>query len=355
MSIHDRWKGARTGPGKRWELRYRASGVQVKKRFDTRAQAEAFDARRRTTPEQKLAREGRTLTVDKMMQTWMATKGGLRPSTLVAYQLDAREATRAFGDRLAGSVAPSEIRRWTARQRGTSLRRRSLNALYGAYALAVADGLLATNPCAGIPRPKGRHTEPRYLTWAELGALADAAGDSGPLIWLLGTAGLRIGEALGLQVGDVGATRVRVKRTVSQVGGHPMTGPPKSGKSRDVPVPSFVLHQLPTKLRRPDEWLFVTRDGHRVDAHNWRPRVFKPAALAAGLGDLHPHSLRHTAASLAIQAGADVLQVQKMLGHANISTTQIYSHLWDEHLDTVAEKMNDAARSSRAYLRALEQ
>src|SRR5207342_1872183 len=132
----------------------------------------------------------------------------------------------------------------------------------------------------------------------------------------------------------------------------PSVGPPKSGKGRDVPVPGFVLAQLPVKSRDRSEWLFVGGHGARLDAHNWRTRVFKPAALAAGLGDLHPHSLRHTAASLAIQAGADVLAVQHMLGHSSASTTlRVYAHLWDRSLDEVAERMTEGARKSGAYLR----
>jgi integrase len=253
---------------------------------------------------------------------------------------------------LALSVVPSEIRRWAARQRGSSLRRRSLIALRAAYQIAISDGLLTKNPCDGIPLPKETTKEPRYLTWVELGRLAENTGEWAPLIWLLGTAGLRIGEAIGLQVGDVGQARVRVKRAVSHNSAGVSVGPPKSGKGRDVPVPGFVLARLPIEGRWPSEWLFVGAHGARLDAHNWRARVFKPAALAAGLGDLHPHSLRHTAASLAIQAGADVLAVQHMLGHSSATTTLgIYAHLWDEHLDQVAEKMSEAARESRVYLR----
>ena len=352
MSVHDRWKGARTGPGKRWELRYRQHGVQVKRRFDTRAAAEAYDAKRRTSPELKLAREGRTLTVEQLMQTWLATKTDLKPSTVDAYRLDCREVLATFGGRLASSPVPSEIRRWVARQRGTSLRRRSLIALHAAYQIAVSDGLLTSNPCASIPLPKGPTAEPRYLTWSELRALAEAAGVWAPLIWLLGTSGLRIGEAAGLQVGDVAGTRLRVKRTVSYNSGGAHVGQPKSGKGRDVPVPQFVLAQLPTKARRPEDWLFVGVQGRRLNVNNWRRLVFKPAAHAAGLGDLHPHSLRHTAASLAIQAGATVLDVQHMLGHSNAATTlNVYSHIWDEHLDQVAEKMSEAAKDARVYLR----
>jgi integrase len=276
----------------------------------------------------------------------------MRPGTIDARRVDVREVNTTFGDMLAASVVPSEIRRWAARQRGSSLRRRSMIALRAAYSIAISDGLLAKNPCDGIPLPKETAKEPRYLTWVELSNLAEASREWAPLIWLLGTAGLRIGEAIGLQCADVGESRVRVKRTVSYSSQGAVVGPPKSGKGRDVPVPGFVLAQLPIKDRRQDEWVFVGAHGARLDAHNWRTRVFKPAAVAAGLGDLHPHSLRHTAASLAIQAGADVLAVQHMLGHSSATTTlSIYSHLFDEHLDEVAVRMSEAARAARVYLR----
>ena len=326
--------------------------MQHKRRFDSKAAAEAFDAKRRMDPETKLAREGRALTVDQMMATWLATKGGLRPGTLDAYRVDAREVTATFSGRLAASLVPSEIRRWVGRDRGTSLRRRSLKALHGAYAVAVSDGLLTSNPCAGIPLPRVPAKEQQHLTWAELGALADAAGEWSPLIWLLGTSGLRIGEAIGLQVGDVRSARIRVSRTVSYVSSGALVGPPKSGKGRDVPVPQFVLAQLPTAGRRPEEWLFIGVQGGRLDAHNWRARIFRPAAEAAGLGNLHPHALRHTAASLAIAAGADVLALQRMLGHSSPTTTlHVYGHLFDTRLDEVAERMSGAAREAHAYLR----
>jgi integrase len=292
-----------------------------------------------------MALEGRALTVDELMSVWLATKAGLRPKTLDAYRADAAEVTVAFGGRLASSVAPSEIRLWTARDRGVSLRRRSLVALSQAYKIAVADGLLPTSPCLGVPLPKAQKAEPRFLSWDELRALADKAGADAALVWLLGTAGLRLGEAVGLQVGDVDLKRgrVRVARSVSVTSGGAVVGPPKSGKGRDVPVPRFVLEQLPVAGRKPGEWLFTGARGGRIDPHNWRQRAFRPAAKEAGLGDLHPHALRHTAASLAIATGADVMVVQRMLGHASAAITlSIYSHLWDQGLDRVAERMHAA-------------
>jgi integrase len=353
MSLHDRWKGARKGPGKRWELRYRdPDGVAHKKRFELRDAALGFEAKRRISPELKLAVEGRTLTVDAIMQTWLGTKGALRQGTLDAYAVDSREVLATFGGRLAASVKPSEVRTWVARPRGYSLRERSLRALKAAYELAIADKVLTSNPCAGIAKPRAVVKEPRYLSWDELGRLADAAGEWAPLIWLLGTTGLRIGEAIGLQVGDVTGSRIRVQRTVSYNSTGALVGPPKSGKGRDVPVPNFVLGQLPTAKRAPSDWLFVGPHGARLDAHSWRARVFNPAAVAAGLGDLHPHSLRHTAASLAIAAGADVKVVQQMLGHTSAAMTfDRYGHLFSNRLDEVAEKMAESARASKVYLR----
>ena len=330
MSIHDRWQGDKPDDGRMWEVRWREAGRQRKRRFDTKAAAQAWDAKRRLEPEIRLAREGRSLTVDQMMDTWLATKAALRPKTLDAYGVDRREILATFGGRLASAVRPSEIRTWMARDRGISLRRRSLTALSQAYRIAVADGLLAVNPCAGVRQPSAVKVEVRALTWDELRALAEHSGRHAPMIWLMGTCGLRLGEAIGLQIGDVNLTtgRIRVARAVVDTSHGRVVGPPKSGKGRDVAVPRSVLEQLPLAGRQRDAWLFTGVQGGRLDGPDWRRRDFKPAALAAGLGDLHPHQLRHTAASLAIAAGADVMAVQRLLGHASASITlSIYAHL----------------------------
>ena len=81
----------------------------------------------------------------------------------------------------------------------------------------------------------------------------------------------------------------------------------------------------------------------RLDTHSWRARVFEPAAVRT-VGRMVPHELRHTAASLAIASGADVKQVQNMLGHRSATITlDLYGHLWND--DTVATSMDDAYRS----------
>lgn len=339
MSIEDRWKGARTGPRLRWQVRWREGGAQRKRSFALRASAEAFDARRRADPESAVVRP--QVTVKQVVNAWLATTTGLRPSTQDAYAYDAAEVIAGFGERLASGVKPSEVRTWAARDRGSSQRRRSLMAMRRAYRQAIADRILTVDPTDRIPLPKATPRTMRFLSWAELEHLAATTGTDSPLVWLLGTCGLRLGEALGLDGGDVDRKRKRIKvrRSYSSSSQGTELGPTKGAKAREVPVSQFVLDMLPVTSGP----LFVGGSGGRLNPHNWRERVFKPAARTAGLGDMHPHELRHTAASLAIAAGADVKAVQRMLGHASAAMTlDLYAHLWDTQLDAVADRMDEA-------------
>jgi len=358
MSAHDRWRRAgkllpaaeRPG-GLRWEVRWREAGKQCKRRFDTRGQAEAFEAHRRLEPVTNLLNSGRMLTVDQLMDTWLQTKAGLPGlKTQDVYKTDAREVLLTFAGQLAGELSPTTIRLWVARDRGQSLRERSLRALRQAYQLAIADGLLKMDPTAKIPRPRPVRPPMRFLTWLELRRLA---GED-PLLWVLGAVGLRIGEAAGLQVGDVQGKRLHVKRQVTIGSGGLLTGPPKHGRAREVPVPRFVLELLPVEGRRPEEWLFGNRSGGPLHTANWRRRVFAPAVTAAGLAPLKPHELRHTAASLLIASGADVKSVQRTLGHASAAMTlDLYAGLFDAQLDAVAEHMDAAHLAATPRLRVV--
>lgn len=350
MSVHDLWRGAKTGPGRRYEVRWREGGRQRKRRFTYRAVAERFDAERKLEPEIRNAREGRSLTVAGMMETWLATKAGKKPKTVEAAGFDAKEVTDTFGRRLANDLRPSEIREWSHRDRGAWVRKRSMAALRQAYKLAVADGLLAADPTAGIPLPSVPESDRRALTWVELERLATAAGERhAPLVWLLGTCGLRIEEACALTVADIGGSRLRVRQS-------------KTGRARDVPILPFVREML--TLDQPGPLFRGERSHGRLNSGWWRRQVFERAAASAGLGafvvakvdgvrresweGITPHCMRHTAASLAIAAGADVKAVQRMLGHKSaVMTLDLYGHLFDEQLDTVADRMQTARENAR--------
>ena len=369
MSWHDLWvrevdgekvRTALYGKGLRYQVRWRdPDGGQHKKGFDSKQVAIAYDARLRLDPQQRQAAEARTLTIDQLMATWLGTKA-VKPKTVDAYEHQRAEILATFGGRLAATVRPSEIRTWIARDRGRSLVRASLVSLKAAYRIGVADGSLTRSPAEGIKPPRATKNEHHYLTWFELRALAEAAGDWAPMVWLMGTTGMRVGEVAGLQVGDVGVRRIRVARAVSTSSRGRTIGTPKAGEGRDVPVLPFVHAMLPLEGRRPGEWLFPGQQGGELPVPSWRRHVFQPAAAKLGLGrvtttkktdgrisrtyvGMHPHELRHTAASLAIQSGASVKVIQRMLGHKSAAMTlDLYGHLFDDDLDAVADQMQAA-------------
>lgn len=345
MSVHDRWgKGARSGPGLRWEVRWRQAGAQRKRRFSTETAARTFDAKRLLDP--RIADLKPALTVREMVESYLAGIGGLRPKTQDAYHYDAAQVLDRWGDVLAARVRPSEVRTWVARPDASAIvRHRSLMMLRRCYKLALQDRVLTENPTDGVALPKVTRSTMKFLTWSELERLADAAGEHRPLILLLGSTGLRLGEALGLEQQDIDRERkrIRVRRSwsVSSVGRE--LGPTKGAKEREVPVQGWLLKLLPTEPGP----LFIGAKGGRLDPHWWRSAVFKPAAVAAGLGAMHPHELRHTAASLAIASNADAGVVQRMLGHASAAMTMDrYRGLFDSSLDDVAAAMEQAREVS---------
>lgn len=335
MSVHDRWNGARTGEGRRYEVRWRSGGRQHKQRFTGLKAAQLFDAKHKADPGSPDRRA--SLTVAEMCDAWLGTVS-VQPSTMRAYRLEVAHICAAFGDRLASQVKPSEVRTWLARDEpGVSIRRRCLVTLRRAYALALADRVLSIDPTAGAKPPRVVKADPQFLSWGALAHLADCAGDDAPLVWLLGTGGLRLSEAIGLDQDDIDRVRnrVRVRKSKTAAG------------VREVPVDPEVLALLPT---HPGPVFRSPTGTTRLDAHNWRERRFRAIVEQAGLSPLFtPHKLRHTAASLAIASGADAVTVANMLGHADPGVTlKIYSHLYDSKLDDITKRMSLARRETLA-------
>lgn len=119
-----------------------------------------------------------------------------------------------------------------------------------------------------------------------------------------------------------------------------------------MPVPAFLLEELRDEVaeRGPDELVFRTPQGAVLRANRFRRGYFDRAAIEAGVPGLVPHELRHTAASLAISAGATVKSVQRMLGHASATLTlDRYGHLFPDELDGVAARLDEAVRQAGVY------
>ena len=177
----------------------------------------------------------------------------------------------------------------------------------------------------------------RILTADQARAVLEAAGDFRPFVEVCLFAGLRLGEAAGLQLGDVNFLRrtIDVRRQVQGATNKAARlVPPKYGSERTIYVPSELVDALAAHVgregvARPDEQVFLTplqRLWHRNNAGE----EFRRIREAAGLGDdVTLHTLRHTFASNLIAAGCDVVTVQRALGHSQPSITlNVYSHLW---------------------------
>ena len=219
---------------------------------------------------------------------------------------------------------------------------------------------LPRNPCDGVKLPKRQHADRGYLSHTQVAALADAVERQGEVIGFLAYTGLRWGEMAALRVQDFDMLRrrVNVSRSVTESGGL-VWSTPKSHERRSVPFPAVLADELAALMvgKDRDALVFIDQRGGVLRNSNWRARVFQPAVEKCQKGDgafpsITPHDLRHTAASLAIGAGANVKAVQRMLGHAKASMTlDVYADLLDEDLDGVADRLDTAIRSTADQLR----
>ena len=216
---------------------------------------------------------------------------------------------------------------------------------------AVFSKRIAVSPAHEHELPRlAEEDEHVYLTYSQLERLAIAAGAYGLLILTLGYSGIRWAEASAIKVGrlQIPQRRIRIVQNYTDVRGELALGPVKNHEKRSVPIPRSFADELGDLAsgRGQGELLFTAPEGGPMRYRNFRSRVFDPAVKEAGLDGMGvtPHKLRHTAASLAIAAGADVKVIQTMLGHKDAAMTlNIYGHLFPDRLDEVADAL-DAGR-----------
>jgi integrase len=222
---------------------------------------------------------------------------------------------------------------------------------------ALRRGRIATDPTRvlRIAASSVRRLEPDEVPTADdVWRLADAAGDRDrALVLVLGFAGLRLGEALALRVRDVsldGVSTISVARTVEETSDGLVYAPPKTARGRrTIAIPAFLADELRRHLEavRPeadvDELLFVTARGDAVRPTNWRNRVWRSAARAAGVR-VTPHALRHAAASALIDLGASAVDVAQALGDDPRVVLAVYAHAFESGGDELARLLDEAHR-----------
>jgi integrase len=246
-------------------------------------------------------------------------------------------------------------------QRGTALsasRITQAHQLVGAVLkYAQRTGKISKNVALEIRRdqdlPEQTERERKYLTHAELLKLARATGRFETLTLVLGYCGLRFGEAAALRRKHVGDRELTVRASATAVKGRGIVETTtKTKRDRHVPVPGPVWQRLKKVLPDdPNALVFPSCKGGFLPLGEYR-WAFDNACKAVGIEGLVPHGLRHTTASLAISAGANVKVVQRLLGHATAAMTlDRYGHLLSDDLAGVADALGKAIESTAVSLR----
>jgi integrase len=347
----DRTRNTQYGKGKRWQAVWSEAGTERKKSFAVKDAAKAHLAyvehnqRAGTYVSQD---RGRVFVRD-LIDAWVDTQIHLKPSTMAATRSDVRATIKPYwGDKILADITRADVQAWVS---GMTKAARTVDTIYGRFRKflnwCVEEGRIVASPAKGVNLPKGHKREHIFLTVAQVGRLArEIDGQFADLVWMLATTGLRFGEAAELRTRDVDLkrARVRVARSVTEVDGAMVIGPPKNGRERTVPLTAFMTERLTSRLqgRGRDVLVFPSERGHHLRSNNFKSREYDPAVEAAGLpAGLWVHDLRHTAASLAVHSGASVKSVQRMLGHASAALTlDIYSGLFDQELSDVAARMD---------------
>lgn len=355
----------------RWRVRwYDPDGKPKARTFDRKPAAETYRHQVLTRLGDGSYRDPAAGRVQfaEVADTWLASTVHLKRSSRTSYR-EALETyvTPRWGTTPVDLIRHEDITVWIGKLLsepgakgdkpiGASRVRSVHRVLHMVLAWAVKNGRIAVNPASGINLPRRPPTDHVYLGHVQVEALATAAGEHRALILLLAYTGLRWGEASALKVGrvDLDAKRAHVVIAFGDDDGELYEDTPKDHERRAVPLPPFLVDELKSLVvgRDPEELVFTAPRGGPLRYHNFRNRAFDLAVKAAGVPTITPHKLRHTAASLAIAAGADVKVVQTMLGHASATETlNTYGHLWPDRLDEVAKRLS--ARR-RAELKAAE-
>lgn len=283
----------------------------------------------------------------------LALERRLSPRTIDAYQRDLNDFRRWKQDNFDWmQIQQTEIRSYAAqRHRGglsaKTLQRR-LAALRSFYGFLNRDRLNKHNPAVGVRAPKVRRKLPTTLDVDQLGQLLELPGDE-PLdirdqaiMELLYSSGLRLAELVScdLQSLDLADAMLEV------------TG--KGNKTRRLPVGRKALEALqqwlkirPQLAKADENALFVSQRGTRISPRSVQSRLKIRALQQGSAQHVHPHLMRHSFASHILESSGDLRAVQELLGHADISTTQIYTHLDFQHLAQVYDQAHPRARKKK--------
>lgn len=276
------------------------------------------------------------------------------PATLDGYQRDIQGFLEFLNNQEVGGCAQADIhhvRAYIAKRHrqgmaGSSMQR-LLSSVRGFYKYLLKNNVIDANPAAEVRAPKGKKKLPKVMDVDQVDRLLSGSSTS-PLemrdhamMELMYSSGLRLSELVNLNLEDIELHAAQVK----------VQG--KGNKTRYLPIGQQAREALATwlKLRdsiaKPDErGVFVNNRGTRLSQRAVQKRMSEQAQRTQLGVHLHPHMLRHSFASHLLESSGDLRSVQELLGHANISTTQVYTQLDFQHLAKVYDQAHPRARKS---------
>ncbi len=275
---------------------------------------------------------------------------GLARTTIESYRLDLERFTRSLhsADRWA---EPESIRRhidslYRARMASRSISRH-LTTLRNLYRYLLEKGLIESDPTANLAAPKQWQSLPKYLNKNQINDLMAAPDPTRPqglrdrsMLEFLYATGLRVSELCRVRVSDLDQSMGFV-RVVGKGNKHRLV---PVGKSAIQAVDHYMKSGRPLLLKnRPSPYLFVTNRGSAMTRQAFWKLLAAYGKKAGMFRDLTPHVLRHTFATHLLEGGADLRSVQTMLGHADISTTQIYTHVMRSRLRKTVDEHHPRA------------
>ncbi|KQP16140.1 tyrosine recombinase XerC [Pseudorhodoferax sp. Leaf265] len=284
----------------------------------------------------------------------------LAARTLALYQADLAKL-RAHAEAVPVALVAvhnAHIRRWVAQMHGGGRSGRGialiLSGWRGFYTWLGREGLVAANPVQDVRAPKSGKPLPKALGVDEAVQLAEFSSEAddpwleardAAMVELLYGAGLRVAELTGLDVRASGTARGWIDLDAGEA--HVLG---KGSKRRSVPIGASATSALKAWLALRGDGatlnpaLFVGRHGTRLTSQSIWQRLRRRSQLAGLATPVHPHMLRHSFASHVLQSSGDLRAVQELLGHANISTTQVYTRLDFQHLARAYDAAHPRAR-----------
>lgn len=271
--------------------------------------------------------------------------------TLAAYRRDLDLLAELAKPRTPADLTLSDIRHYMMRLHGQGLAPRSLartlSAWRGFYRYAIRMKTIPANPCSGVRLPRQARPLPKAMSPDETAQLLSASDLPDELetrdramLELFYSSGLRLSElaqlkinALDLREGSVTVTGKRGKTRIVPVGRHAIAA-----------LEAWLLERKQTARAGETTAVFVSRRGAALTPRAIQYRMKRWAARHGLAAHLHPHMLRHSFATHLLQSSGDLRAVQEMLGHADIATTQVYTHLDFQHLAKIYDASHPRAR-----------